>query len=266
VVVIGNHPRCGENEPWASCPLPEEGREAVDRKSLNVQPAQLELVQAVFAANPRTIVVLVSSFPQALGWIDEHIPAVVHSANSGQEIGTAIADVLFGDVEPGARTTMTWYRSLDDIPPITEYDIRKGLTYQYFGGTPLYPFGHGLSYTTFAYANLAVGAATVASGDATTVAVDVTNTGTRAGDEVVQLYVAYPDAKLVRPRQQLRGFRRIHLAAGETRTVTFPLAAEALTHWDVGKHTFVLEAGTVEIQVGRSAGNILLRGSLVTQP
>jgi len=266
VVVIGNHPTCGEKQPWATCPLPEEGREAVDRKSLDVQPAQLELVQAVFAANPRTIVVLVSSFPQALGWIDAHIPAVVHSANSGQEIGTAIADVLFGDAEPGARTTMTWYRSLDDIPAITEYDIRKGLTYQYFAGTPLYPFGHGLSYTTFSYANLVLGTATLASGETTTVAVDVTNTGTRAGDEVVQLYVAYPDSKVSRPRQQLRGFQRVHLAAGETRHLTFPIAAEALTYWDVGKHAFALEAGTVEIRMGRSAGNILLRDALVTQP
>ena len=266
VVFIGNHPTCGDNQPWATCPLPEEGREAVDRKSLEVEPGQLELLKAVHAANPRTVVVLVSSFPQALGWIDEHIPAIVHSANSGQELGTAIADVLFGDVDPGARTTMTWYRSLDDIPAITEYDIRKGLTYLYFTGTPLYPFGYGLSYTTFAYANLTVADSAVGPGDSTTVAVDITNTGTRAGDEVVQLYVAYPDSKITRPRQQLRGFRRIHLEAGETHRLTFPLAASALTTWDVGKHAFVLEAGTVDIQVGASSRDIRLNESLTTRP
>ena len=153
----------------------------------------------MFAANPNTVVVLVSSYPQALDWIGDNIPAIVHIANSGQELGTAVADVLFGDYNPAGRTTMTWYASETDLPSdVFQYDIRagKGLTYQYFTGTPLYPFGFGLSYTTFAYSNLQIGATSLAPCDETTVSVDVQNTGTREGDEVVQLYVSYPDTAM----------------------------------------------------------------------
>ena len=196
------------------CDTPNEGREAIDRKLITVEPAQITLAQQVFAANPNTVVVLVSSYPQALGWIGDNIPAIVHIANSGQELGTAVADVLFGDYNPAGRTTMTWYANETDLPSdVFQYDIRagKGLTYQYFTGTPLYPFGFGLSFTTFAYSNLQVGATSLAPCDETTVSVDVQNTGTREGDEVVQLYVGYPDTAIVRPTKQLRGFKRIHL-------------------------------------------------------
>jgi beta-glucosidase len=223
----------------------------------------------VFAANPNTIVVMESSYPQALGWIADNAPAIVHIANSGQEIGTAVADVIFGDYNPAGRTSMTWYASDDDLPPdVFQYDIRagKGLTYQYFTGTPLYPFGHGLSFTTFEYANLQVGATNMALCDATTVTVDVQNTGTREGDEVVQMYVGYPQSAIVRPSKQLRGFKRIHLAAGETQTVTFALDGEALTYWDEARHRFALESGMVDVMVGASSGDIRLTGSLMTHP
>ena len=142
IVFVGNHPTCGEPyPPWGTCPSPYEGREQVDRLYIGLEPAQLALVQSVAAANPRTIVVLVSSFPQAIGWIDANVPAIVHVANSGQELGHAVADVLFGDYNPGGHTTTTWYQSETDIPTaITDYDITKGTTYWYFTGTPLYPF------------------------------------------------------------------------------------------------------------------------------
>ena len=164
---------------------------------------------------------------------------------------------------------MTWYASDDDLPAdVFQYDIRagKGLTYQYFTGTPLYPFGQGLSFTTFEYANLQVGASNLALCDSTTVTVDVKNTGTRDGDEVVQLYVGYPDSAIARPTKQLRGFKRIHLAAGETQTVSFPLDGQALTYWDQSKKRFALEAGMVDVMVGASSGDVRQTGSLMTHP
>jgi len=269
ILALGNHPYCSDNAGWLQCDSPNEGREAIDRQKITVEPAQITLAQQVFAANPNTIVVMVSSYPQALDWIGDNAPAIVHIGNSGQDIGTAIADVVFGDYNPAGRTTMTWYAHEDDLPAnVFQYDIRagKGLTYQYFTGTPLYPFGHGLSYTTFAYSNLQVGAASLEFCDSTTVSFDVKNTGTREGDEVVQLYVGYPDSAIARPTKQLRGFKRVHLAAGETQTITFPLAGEALTYWDTANQRFALEAGMVSIMVGASSGDIRLNGSLMTKP
>ena len=269
ILVLGNHPYCDDNAAWNTCDTPNEGREAIDRKLIAVEPAQITLAQQVFAANPNTIVVMVSSYPQALGWIGDNAPAIVHIANSGQEIGTAIGDVIFGDYNPAGRTTMTWYANETDLPAdVFQYDIRagQGLTYQYFTGTPLYPFGYGLSFTTFAYSNLQVGAASLALCDETSVSVDVQNVGAFGGDEVVQMYVGYPDSALVRPAKQLRGFKRIHLAVGETQTVTFPLRGEQLTYWDQARQTFALEAGMVDIKVGASSADIRVSGSLMTHP
>jgi beta-glucosidase len=275
ILALGNDPTCGpappeaNTTPWGVCPSMYDGREAVDRKFIALDPVQVTLAQKVFAANPNTVVVLVSSFPQALGWVADNAPAIVHIANSGQETGTAIADVLFGDYNPGGRTAMTWYASDEDLPSdMLQYDIRagKGLTYQYFKGTPLYPFGYGLSYTTFAYSNLVVGAATLAMCDETAVSADVQNSGTRDGDEVVQLYVSFPDTNLARPAKQLRGFKRIHLAAGEKQTVSFPLRGDALTYWDQANQRFALESGHVSIQVGASSTDVRLTGSLMTAP
>jgi beta-glucosidase len=275
ILALGNDPTCGpappepNSTPWATCASMYDGREAVDRKFVALDPVQVSLAQKVFAANPNTIVVLVSSFPQALGWVADNAPAIVHIANSGQELGTAIADVLFGDYNPAGRTTMTWYASDSDLPAdMLQYDIRagKGLTYQYFSGSPLYPFGYGLSYTTFMYSNLVVGAASLGMCDQTTISADVQNMGARDGDEVVQLYVSYPGTALARPKKQLRGFERIHLAAGEKQTVSFPLRGDALTYWDQANHRFALESGMVSIQVGASSADIKLTGSLMTTP
>jgi len=277
ILAVGNDPTCGpappepNTTPWATCPSMYDGREAVDRKFIALDPVQVTTAQKVMAANPtaKTVVVLVSSFPQALGWVADNVPAIVHIANSGQELGTAVADVLFGDYNPAGRTTMTWYASDSDLPAtMLQYDIRaaKGLTYQYFTGTPLYPFGYGLSYTTFAYTNLVVGASTLALCDQTMVSVDVQNTGTRDGDEVVQLYVSYPGSALARPQKQLRGFQRIHLAAGAKQTVSLPLRGDALTYWDEANRRFALESGMVSIQVGASSGDIRQTGMLMTAP
>ena len=150
IVVVGNHPTC--NAGWAKCPLPSDGKEAIDRQSITLE--QEELVKQVYAVNPRTVVVLIASFPFAIQWTQEHVPAIVHMAHNSQEEGNALADALFGDYNPGGRLVTTWPMSLDQLPPMMDYDIRHGRTYLYFKAKPLYPFGYGLSYTSFQYSNL----------------------------------------------------------------------------------------------------------------
>jgi len=273
VVFVGNHPTCGNNAPWGTCPTPYDGREAVDRMFIELEPTQETLVEHVVAANPRTIVVLVSSYPIAIGWINDHVPAILHVTNSSQELGTAVADVLFGAYNPAGRTTTTWYQSETDIPTaIGDYDIREGTTYWYFTGTPLYPFGHGLSYSTFAYANAAASApslyaASTPTCGAITIGVDVTNTGTVAGDEVAQLYVSYPgSAVIARPLKQLRGFQRVSLDAGETQHVTFSLSAVDLRYWDADNARYAVETGMVGLQIGASSADTRAHVDLRVDP
>src|SRR5205085_9608784 len=189
IVCVGNHPTGGDNMGWAKVSFPSEGREAVDRKSITLE--QEDLIKKVYAANPKTIVVLVSSFPYAINWTQENIPAIVHLAHNSEEEGNALADVLFGDYNPAGRLVQTWIKSLDDLPPLMDYDIRHGRTYMYFKGKPLYPFGYGLSYTTFAYSKLRTSASRLAGNASMTVSVDVKNTGKCAGEEVMQMYVKH---------------------------------------------------------------------------
>jgi beta-glucosidase len=254
IVFVGNHPTC--NMPFGRCALPSEGKEAVDRKAIELDPAQVSLIRRVRSANPKTIVVLISSFPYALGWVQENVSAILHMSHSSQEEGNAIADVLFGDYNPAGRLVATWVKSLDDLPPMMDYDIRKGRTYMYFKGEPLYPFGFGLSYTTFAYSNLRTSADAVSASGEIAVSVDVRNTGQRAGDEVVQMYVTQLNSAVERPIKALRGFQRIALQPGETRTVRLPLKGQDLTYWDVSAQRFVVEPGTLNIVLGGSSASV----------
>ncbi|MNF58153.1 Xylan 1,4-beta-xylosidase precursor [compost metagenome] len=147
IVIVGNHPVC--NAGWADCPVPSEGKESVDRQSLTLE--QEDLIKIAYQANPNTVVALISSFPYAINWTQEHIPAIVHLTQNSQELGTALAEVLFGDYNPAGRLTQTWVKEITDLPDLLDYNIRNGRTYMYFQGKPLYAFGHGLSYTSFAY-------------------------------------------------------------------------------------------------------------------
>jgi beta-glucosidase len=262
VVVVGNDPMCGVANPFQAfnpdastkpCPDPGMGREGRDRESLDL--AQEGLVKQVYAANPKTIVVLVSSFPYAINWSQANVPAILHITHAAQEQGTAIADVLFGDYNPAGRLVQTWPKSLDQLPPMMDYDIRHGRTYMYFKGEPLYPFGYGLSYTTFKYSKLHVSADHLADGGTISVSVDVTNTGKRDGDDVVQMYATHLDSKVDRPAEQLEGFKRVNLAVGQTKTVELPLKAEALAYWDVKAHQWVLEKDKIKITVGSSSAD-----------
>ena len=240
-------------------------REELDRPDWNLLGAQGDLVQAVYAANPRTIVVLVTAGPLAVDWAQAHVPAILTAFYAGQEQGTAIADVLFGDFNPGGKLTTTWYTGDTTLPPIGDYDLRKGRTYLYYDGVPLYPFGFGLSYTTFAFGNFRIAPGVIAPTGSATIAVDVRNVGTRPGDEIVQLYTHDAFASVPRPIKELRGFQRIHLEPGQSRTVNFTLAPKDLAFWDVTSHGWRVEDGVFDIAVGASSTDIRVQGSLVVR-
>jgi beta-glucosidase len=237
-------------------------REGLDRTYIDLPPVQEELIKRVYEANPRTVVVLMNGGPVAVKWAKENVPAVLDMFYAGEEGGNAIADVLFGDCNPGGRLPYTVYESVAQVPPMTEYDITKGFTYMYFEGPPVYPFGHGLSYTTFRYANLRISSKQIPGHGQVTVRVDVQNTGQRAGDEVVQLYVHDVEASVKRPKKELRGFERISLKPGEKKTVSFPLPAEKLSFYDVKSKSFVVEPGQFEVLVGSSSEDIRAKGRL----
>ena len=179
-------------------------------------------------------------------------------AHNSQEEGNALADVLFGDYNPAGRLVVTWPVSLDQLPPMMDYDIRHGRTYMYFRQKPLYSFGEGLSYTTFAYSNLRTSSEKLAPDNEITVSVDVRNTGSRAGDEVVQMYVSHLNSKVERPIQELKGFQRITLQPGETKTVPMTLKASALAYWNSAKGTFEVEPDQVKVRIGSSSADIRL--------
>jgi beta-glucosidase len=221
---------------------------------------QEELVKAVVAANPRTVVVLMHAGPLTVPWLKANVPAMLEAWWAGEEGGHAIADVLLGNVNPGGRLPYTVYASEEQVPPRDEYDISKGFTYMYLKGPALYPFGHGLSYTRFAYSNLQVAPKELTADGTVKVSVEVKNTGTRAGDEVVQLYVRAVAPSVKRAAKELRGFRRISLAPNEKKTVTLAVPAGKLAYWDEKSHAFVVEPGNYDMLVGSSSEDIRLTG------
>ena len=274
VVVVGNDPTCGpdmahdwHNSPDGGgtlpCTVPSDGREGRDREVITL--AQEQLIKQVYAVNPKTVVVLVSSFPFAINWTQANIPAILHMAHSSQDEGTALAKVLFGDYNPGGHLVMTWPKSVDQLPAMMDYNIRHGRTYMYFKGDPLYPFGYGLSYTTFRYSNLKTSSAELASDGSMTVSVDVTNTGSRAGDEVVQLYVKHLKSKVERPIEELKGFQRVTLKPNETKTVQISLKASTLAFWDEKQGRFKVEAEPVKLMIGSSSKDIRLTTTVTVQ-
>jgi beta-glucosidase len=258
VVIIGNHPTCDAG--WAKCPLPSDGKEAIDRKSLTLE--QESLAKAVFAANPKTVVVLQANFPFTTNWTEENVPAILQMTHNSEEQGNGLADVLFGDYNPAGRLTQTWVASMDQLPPMMDYNIRHGRTYLYLHQKPLYAFGYGLSYTTFAYSNLRFSSTKMDSNGEVTASVNVKNTGSRNGDEVVQMYVAYPGSSVERPLEELKGFERISLHAGESKTVSLRLTAKSIAYWKDEASGFVVEPGTLEVRIGSSSDNIKLRGTV----
>ena len=228
-------------------------QEGNDRETLGLTGKQEELALRVIAANPRTIIMQMSAGPLTVPSLKEKAPAMLQAWWGGDEYGNAIADVLLGTINPAGRLPHTVYASEKQVPPQDEYDISKGFTYMYVRGKPHYAFGHGLSYTSFAYSNLHVDAAS------NEVTVEVRNDGQRAGDEVVQLYVKSPAVKEVRPEMQLRGFQRVSLKSGESKTVKLVLDRSKLGFWNEAQQQFVMDAGDYEIRIGGSSDRIALR-------
>ena len=260
IVCVGNHPMTSpdwKNEkiqaPWGEGNVAGDGREAVDRRSLELETE--DLIKVVWKANPNTVVALISSFPYAIDWTQDNVPAVLHMAQSGQELGTALADVIFGDYNPAGRTTQTWVRDILELPNMLDYDIRNGRTYMYYEGEPLYPFGHGLSYTTFGYSGLKVRR----SGETVKVSFDLRNTGSRDGEEVVQVYVTSPGDDAAK---RLRGFERIAVPSGKTVKVEIDIPVDDLKLWDTGAHAFSLPEGKHVFRIGASSADIRLETTL----
>lgn len=218
-----------------------------DRTSLDLPKPQQQLLEAVIALGKPAALVLLNGSALAVNWADQHVPAIIEAWYPGQRAGTAIADLLFGDYNPGGRLPVTFYRSVEQLPPFTGYAM-EGRTYRYFRGEPLYPFGHGLSYTTFSYSDLKV-PERVQRGEGVRVEVTVKNNGEREGDEVVQLYVSDEQASAPVPIRTLAGFRRVHLAPGETRVLTFLLTSRPFSLIDSSGQR-VVEPGWFTLSIG----------------
>ena len=255
IVVVGNHPEC--NAGWDQCPTPSNGKEDVDRKTIVLE--QEELVKKVFAANPKTIEVLRSSFPYAIVWSQQNVPAIVHMTHNSQEEGHGLADVLFGDYSPAGRLTQTWPTGDAQLLPILDYNLLDGRTYLYSKEKPLYPFGYGLSYTTFDYQGVNPSASHMDPDGSVQVHVKVKNTGKRASDEVVEMYVQHMGSAVTRPQLELKGFRRVRIEAGAEKDVTMELKARDLAYWDASGHVWRVEKekgararGWLERQAARS--------------
>jgi beta-glucosidase len=252
IVVVGNHPEC--NAGWAQCPTPSNGKEAVDRKTIALE--EEDMVKQVFAANPRTIEVLRASFPYAIVWSQQNLPAIVHITHNSQEEGHGLADVLFGDYSPAGRLTQTWPTGDAQLLPLMDYNLLHGRTYLYSKEKPLYPFGFGLSYTSFAYEGLSLSAPTVAPDGAVDVTVKVKNTGKRASDEVVQLYVQHLGSAVERPQLELKGFKRVRIEAGVEKDVTLQLKPRDLAYWDEAKHVWKVEKEQVRVLAGGASDKL----------
>ena len=262
IVCVGNHP-LGYGVGWGENHVPSDGREAVDRQAISLE--QEDLVKLVMKANPNTILVVISSFPYAIVWSEEHVPAILHISQSSQELGNGVADVLFGKVSPAGRLVQTWSSSIDQLPPMLDYNLRNGRTYMYDPHEPLFPFGHGLTYTTFEYGGLKLDRSEAKEGEVVKVSLELTNTGTFDSDEVMQLYAGFPDSEVERPALALKSFKRVNVPAGKSIEVTLDLKTNDLTYWNVDRHAWELEKGRVTIKVGASSRDLRQEGTLIIQ-
>ncbi len=229
--------------------------EGLDRTTLNLPKDQEAFIQEMYKVNPNTVVVLVAGSSMAIKWISDSIPAVIDAWYPGEQGGTAVAEVLFGDYNPAGRLPLTFYNSLNDLPAFDDYDITKGRTYQYFKGKPLYPFGFGLSYTDFAYADLQVNETV----DKLAVDFNIKNIGKMDGDEVAQVYIRLPELNIPLPVKQLKGFTRIHLVKGQGKRVSLLVDKNQLRYWDDSQAKFTIPQGKFTIMIGASSEDIRLK-------
>ncbi len=243
IVAMGLSPRIEGEE----MKVLADGFEGGDRTKIDLPAPQEQLLERVQAVGKPTVLVLMNGSALAINWADQNVPAVLEAWYPGEEGGTAVAQVIAGDFSPAGRLPVTFYKSTEQLPAFDDYSMAKR-TYRYFDGEPLYPFGYGLSYTSFAYKNLRVDHVRLKAGEAAAVSVEVANIGTMAGEEVVQLYVTHP-GRAGAPLRALKGFERVRLDRGQVKTVSFTLSDSDLSIVDPeGKRRIV--AGTVQVWVG----------------
>ena len=243
----------GENE--GLCREAWSANHLGDRDDLQLVGRQQALIEAVLATGVPTIAVLVHGRPLSITWMAEHIPAILDVWYPGQEGGTAVAEAIFGDINPGGKLTISWPRSVGQIPCFYNHKPSAKRGYLFADHSPLFPFGYGLSYTTFAYENLRLSKATIKSNESTTLRVDITNTGSRPGDEIVQLYIRDKISSVTRPVLELKGFQRISLAPGATQTVSFTVTPEMLAFYN-REMQWIVEPGEFELMVGRHSRDL----------
>jgi beta-glucosidase len=243
--------------------------EGADKSSMDLPPEQIQLIQSVAAVNPNTIVVMFSGPQVAMAnWIN-NVPAVMQAWYPGQECGNAVANILFGKENPSGKLPVTFIKQWSDNPCYTNYPgnvYTEGIFvgYRYYDHAniePLFPFGFGLSYTTFAYGNLAIDTNSLASNGTFSVSMEVENTGTRAGSEIVQLYIADVNCSVPRPPKELKAFKKVYLQPGEHKQVSFTLDKSALSFYDVANNRWYAEPGIFQVQIGSNSRDIRLTGS-----
>lgn len=261
IVCVGNHPTC--NAGWEQAPVISEGKEAVDRQSLQLD--QEDLLLQVAQTNPNTIGVLISSFPYAINRANQTVPALLHLTQCSQELGHAVSDVIFGHYNPAGRLTQTWVKNITDLPHMMDYDITHGRTYMYFKEKPLYPFGYGLSYTRFNYSGTTLDDRVIERGDTLRVCFNLKNSGDMDGDEVVQLYVSARKHTDKDPIKQLKAFQRISLRKGETKKVELTVPYTELQVWDEKQNRFILPDKEMTLEIGASSSDIRLRTTFRTE-
>lgn len=244
----------------------EVSDESHDRSSLNLPGDQQKLLEGVYSVNPNVVLLLQTCSSVTIPWAQDHVPAIMEAWYGGQAQGHAIADVLYGDFNPSGKLTSTWYASVSDLPSsMQQYDIRKaGYTYMYHEKTPLYPFGYGISYTSYEYSDFILSSDRLGKDECLEASVTVTNSGERAGAEIVQLY-AHCNSQVERPKLQLVGFARVELEPGESKTVTMPLKHDQLAYFNPTTQTFDVEEGTVDLYAAASSADLRLHQRITTE-
>jgi len=241
-----------------------EGFDRGDRTSLDLPEVQSRLIRSIAATRKPVTLVLMTGSAVSINRENDQIPAILQAWYGGESAGSAVADVLFGDYNPAGRLPVTFYSSVEDLPPFEEYSM-EGRTYRYFDNEVLYPFGHGLSYSSFSYDNLILERSEVSTEESLTVSVDVTNRGAVGGEEVVQMYIRKVSSQVTRPLKDLRGFERVSIKAGQTIAVTMNLGPGELEYYDEDAGDYVVEKGEYEVLVGPSSDDsqLLVAGLMV---
>lgn len=241
IVFCGNYPQIG-------------ARENVDRKNLSLPEKQRLIIDEVLKLKKDPVVVIVSGYPYAL---DDRLDTVLHTSHAGPQMGTAVANVLFGKISPAGKCPMTWYSSEKETGDIKDYNIiRTESTYRYYNGTPLFPFGHGLTYTTFRFDTPVLNKQTFSQNDNVEVTLDVRNIGMISSNEVVQLYVKAPNFSTAVPKKELKAFSRVFVPKGESVPVRLAFKVSDLGFWNINKNGFTVYSGTYELQIGSSSEDI----------